>query len=528
MKVAAVPREKSMKKTGIKTNGSSGRKAGWLNLEKSVRQLLCLYDIAHITGDPDTPLDEQLTEIAGSLPAALQYPALAFGRIVLGGKSYATDNYTDTDRKLAADIIVQGKKAGGVAAGYTQAPPVKGAGLFTKADRLLLNAVAERLGAFIERKQSAEFINTVYQNSPLGIYIMQEGKLIYTNARFQRLTGYTQDELTGRELTGLVATGDVTTVRSSTTLTPKAKNPCPCEYRLRNKGGQLKWVVQTVAPIHYQGRPAVLGNIMDITRRKRLERKLVEYEELDRMKSDLLSTVSHELRTPLATIKGYATMILNHYSRLSTDETLDCIKAINNSSDRLSRLVDNLLDTSRMESGLLKLQKDPTDIASLLEEAVREAGVRSGDHHISFAPGQPLPEVNLDARRIRQVVDNLINNAVKYSPEGTEITVTASRTGGELHISVTDQGPGIPAAELGKIFQRMYRHAPKAHSDADGIGLGLYISQRLVEAHGGRIWAESTVGRGSTFHLTLPLEEAARKAGPIARAGREKAALLTR
>jgi len=515
-----------MKKAGIKTNGGSGRKAGQLNLESSVRQLRCLYDIVRITGDPDTPLDEPLTEIAGRLPAALQYPALAFGRIALNGKTYATDNYTDTGRKLSADIVVQEKKGGCVEAGYAEAPPVKESALFSKADRLLLDAVAERLGTFIERKQNTEIINTIYQHSPLGIFILQEGKLQYTNAQFQRITGYTPAELLGRELTDLVATGDVAAVRSSTTLTTKGKSPYPGEYRLRHKRGQLKWVVQTVAPIHYQGRPAVLGNVMDITERKYLERKLVEFEELSQMKSDLLSTVSHELRTPLATIKGYSSMILDHYSRLSSGETKDYIKSIDSSSDRLSRLVDNLLDTSRMESGLLKLQKAPTYIPRLLEEAAREASIRSGDHHIVFRPGKPLPKVKVDARRIRQVVDNLIDNATKYSPEGTAVTIAASLTDPELHVSVADQGPGIPAGELGKIFQRMYRIEPGIRPGADGLGLGLYICRQLVEAHGGRIWAESTVGKGSTIHLTLPLLSTAKKTGSLATAGGAKAALL--
>ena len=185
--------------------------------------------------------------------------------------------------------------------------------------------------------------------------------------------------------------------------------------------------MQTVSAIQYQGREALLGNLMDITERKYLERKVIEYEELSKMKSDLLATVSHELRTPLSTIKGYSTMMLDYFSKLSPDEKREYLKSIDNSTDRLAKLVDNLLDTSRIEAGLLKLEKAPTSISKLIRQAVAEARVRANKHHIVSMPGKRLPRVNIDARRIRQVLDNLIDNAIKYSPQGTEILISARR-----------------------------------------------------------------------------------------------------
>jgi signal transduction histidine kinase len=128
-----------------------------------------------------------------------------------------------------------------------------------------------------------------------------------------------------------------------------------------------------------------------------------------------------------------------------------------------------------------------------------------------------LPKANIDAKRIRQVLDNLIDNAIKYSPPGTDIEISAEQTGSELLISVTDHGPGIPAEELTNIFDRMYRIEQRVYSGADGMGLGLYICQRLVAAHGGRIWAESTVGKGSTIKFTLPITGVLRSAKQVAR-----------
>jgi len=607
------------------------RKSGMQHdLEKRVKELRCLYDIARITGATEITLNQRFMEIVKILPLALQHPEVAFSRINISGEDFKTGNYRDTNQKISADIAVRGVKAGSVEVGYIEAPLLTENGMFSKEEGLLLDAVAERLGniaehrqaeealreseekfskafhaspaivtitnledgRFIEvndsfthftgytreealklntintgswlntedrsrmlqmlkgqgkirnmeittrsksgelrtglfsaeliniggksciiavttditeQKQSQELLQSVSHSSPLGIYIMQDDKLQYTNPQFQKITGYSQQELLGRELLSLVSVEDSDVVRSSTIYTLQEANPYPCEYRILNKTGQIKWVMQTVSPIHYEGREAILGNLMDITERKYLERKVIEYEELSKMKSNLLATVSHELRTPLATIKGYSTMILDYFSRLSIEETKDYIKSIDNSTDRLAKLVDNLLDTSRMDAGLLKLEKFPTSITNLIQAVAAEATIRANRHYIVTTLEKKLPRVNIDPKRIRQVMDNLIDNAIKYSPQETEILISAKRNGRELLISVTDQGPGIPAAELTNIFDRMYRIEQRLYSGADGIGLGLYICQRLVETHGGRIWAESTLGKGSTIQFTLPI-----------------------
>jgi PAS domain S-box-containing protein len=356
-----------------------------------------------------------------------------------------------------------------------------------------------------EQKQSQELLQSISHSSPLGIYIVRDDKLVYTNPQFQMITGYSEKELLGRELLDIVAAEDADVVKSSMVFTLQEANPYPCEYRILKKTGQIKWVMQTVSPIHHEGREAILGNLMDITERKYLERKVIEYEELSQMKSDLLATVSHELRTPLATIKGYATMILDYFSRLTSQETKDYLKSIDSSTDRLSKLVDNLLDTSRMEAGLLNLEKSMVSISQLIQGIIAEASIRDSQHHTFTIMGKRLPKVNIDAKRIRQVLDNLIDNAIKYSPPGTEIVISSEVSGNELLVSISDHGVGIPAGELTNIFDRMYRIEQRVYSGVSGMGLGLYIAQGLVEAHDGKIWAESTLGQGSTIKFTIPI-----------------------
>ena len=357
-----------------------------------------------------------------------------------------------------------------------------------------------------ERKQSEELIRTISHSSPLGIFIVQDEKFVYTNPQLQKLTGYNEKELLNRDILDIVAIEDSDVVKSSTIYTLQQDSPYPCEYRILNKNGQIKWVLQTVARIHFQGREAILGNLMDITERKYLERKVIEYEELNKMKTDLLATVSHELRTPLATIKGYSTMMVDYFSRLNQNEKRDYLKSIDHSTDRLAMLVDNLLDTSRMEAGLLKLEKHSTSLVKLIETITTEAKLRANRHEILTRIDKEIPNINIDAKRIRQVLDNLINNAIKYSPPDTKVTITAKKSGDKVILSVTDRGSGIPPEELKNVFDRMYRIEQRLYSGVDGLGLGLYICRRLVEAHGGKIWVESTIGKGSTVFFTLPLD----------------------
>jgi len=356
-----------------------------------------------------------------------------------------------------------------------------------------------------ELKQSREFLETISRSSPLGIYILQNEKLIYSSVQFQEITGYSQQELLGFNLKDLIAAADIDVVMSSTTHTLQEKKPYPCEYRILNKNGHIKWVMQTVSPIHYDGTDALLGNIMDITERKYLERQVTEYEELNKMKGDILATVSHELRTPLAAVKGYVTMLLDYYSKISPEEAMEHLILINNSADGLIELVDNLLDTSRMDSGLLELKKAPASISALVKFVVKISSIRISNHHITTTLPEYLPRVFMDIKRLRQVLENLLNDAARYSPEGTEINITARKKENNIEVSVTHQGDIIPPGEIKYIFDRMYKAENRAHAGKDGMGLSLHICQRVVEAHGGHIRAESSPETGTSICFTLPM-----------------------
>jgi signal transduction histidine kinase len=236
-------------------------------------------------------------------------------------------------------------------------------------------------------------------------------------------------------------------------------------------------------------------------------RKVATLKELDRMKTELLSTVSHELRTPLGSIKGYATTLLTHGSKLRKEEQREFLEIIDSEADRLRELIENLLDLSRLEAGVLRIDMEPVHLASVAQEVTRKVQLATPNHELALDwPATSDPWVNADRRRIYQVIQNLLTNAVKYAPDGGCITLSACCDRRDLVVSVADQGLGMPTQELDRIFDRFHRVHGEDSRRIGGTGLGLAICKGLVEAHGGRIWAESEgAGKGSTFKFALPL-----------------------
>jgi signal transduction histidine kinase len=248
-----------------------------------------------------------------------------------------------------------------------------------------------------------------------------------------------------------------------------------------------------------------------------LLRDITQEKELDRMKSQLLSTVSHELRTPLASIKGFATTLLRQDVEWDKVTRREFLAIIDEESDRLSELIGNLLDMSRIEAGTLRVEPEPTNLLPIIQETAAEFQMMMRDHQIQVAPSPSLPLVLADPRRARQVLRNLVENAVKYSPEGGAVTITAKPESHYLRISVSDEGIGIEPQQLLNVFERFYQVDSASTRKVGGSGLGLSICKAIVNAHGGEIWAESEPGAGSTFYFTLPLAPGSLAAEPSAK-----------
>jgi signal transduction histidine kinase len=236
-----------------------------------------------------------------------------------------------------------------------------------------------------------------------------------------------------------------------------------------------------------------------------LWRDLTPDREAEQIKTQLLSTVSHELRTPLASIKGFATTLLRQDVRWDEATQREFLRIIEEESNRLEELIDNLLDMSQMEAGALRIQREPTQLRRLVREAVENAQRRTESHWFVTDLPAELPRVWADPRRIRQVLNNLLENAIKYAPNGGQITVACEVENASVVVSISDQGEGIPQELLERIFDRFFQVDSAATRKTGGSGLGLAIAKGILEAHGGSIWAESAPGQGATFRFALPI-----------------------
>ncbi|MGI5834984.1 MAG: GAF domain-containing protein [Chloroflexota bacterium] len=230
-------------------------------------------------------------------------------------------------------------------------------------------------------------------------------------------------------------------------------------------------------------------------------------KETEQLKDEFISLVSHELRTPLTSIKGAASTLLRHYSTLDEKMREELLRDVDEESDRLYRLVENLLDFSRSEAGVIRLATEPVSLGKLAAKVVQKAKQRAGKLRFNLSIPPELPLAEADPLRIEQVLRNLLDNSIKYSPDGGEIELAAQVVDNKLLVSVRDQGIGIASDQQEKIFERFQRAAEANDGRIQGVGLGLAICRRLVEAHGGTIWVESELGKGSTFFFTLPIVE---------------------
>ena len=234
--------------------------------------------------------------------------------------------------------------------------------------------------------------------------------------------------------------------------------------------------------------------------------KVESLRELDRLKSELISTVSHELRTPLASIKGYISTLLRPDVNWDDASKAEFLQIVDEESDRLQALIDNLLQMSRIDAGMLRIDRQPVQLSRLAHRVARRARLRAPNHRIAVLFPNDVQEVAVDAAQIEQVLNNQVDNAVKYSTAGSRITIRGDVVDGAIRVSVSDEGIGISPQHLERIFERFYRVDTTETKRIHGTGLGLSICRGIIEAHNGKIFAESAPGHGSTFTFVLPLE----------------------
>jgi two-component system sensor histidine kinase KdpD len=272
-----------------------------------------------------------------------------------------------------------------------------------------------------------------------------------------------------------------------------------------------RWISVSAVPQFHPGEKKpyqVYAAFTDITEMKKAQAQVLEIESLKRTnqaKSELLSNVSHELRTPLASIKGFIETLIEQDVHWSKKQQLEFLFDANRQTDILTTLIQDLLDMSRLDSGKFKIEKRDCRLDEVLQEAQARLAVITKNHVLQIKSTDGLPGFRADKARLAQVMVNLVENATKFSKEGSIIKLEAALKEKEIIVSVTDQGIGMNSVTLSKLFDRFYQADQVVNGKTRGTGLGLSISKGIVEAHGGKIWVESQPGKGSKFSFSLPV-----------------------
>ncbi len=368
---------------------------------------------------------------------------------------------------------------------------------------------------------------TILENSADGIMILTRDRIVAAvNHTLATMTGIAPEDAVGRPCSAVLPLENVTGVdlcrdESYTGQFPAAN--LHCEGELIRPGDKRLALAVTFTPLYTEGGRLlnIVVNVHDITR----------FREEEEMKSTFTSIISHELKTPVALIKGYAQTLARPDAQWDAETARGSLQIIEEEADRLESLINNLLDASRIQAQGLRLEQADVDLAALLHKVAGAYRTQTDQHRIEVSFPEPLPPIWGDEERLRQVFTNLLNNAIKYSPHGGAI-----RIGGWLrpaHVAhpdleqdthapesllttqeyavlyVSDQGIGIPASDLPRVFDRYYRVDSTLRRSTAGAGLGLYLAKSIVEAHGGRIWATSEQGKGTTFFVALPVDPGA-------------------
>ena len=327
-----------------------------------------------------------------------------------------------------------------------------------------------------------------------------EGAVVSINRAMERLSGWRQEEAEGRPYEDVCPLVDA----KGQPLEPEKRFLARAiaarevvasrgyDVALLTRDGRRVPVSIAAAPI-LDAQGELLGGV-DVLRDVSHER------EVDQLKSSLISTVSHELRTPLTMIQGFSELLLTR--EVDEKNTQEALEQINVSAGRLGLLIEDLLSVSRIESGRLDVRLAPVDLAQAVEEV---SALFDRDRKIRIEADDDFPPAMADGELVIRILTNLLSNAVKYSPPETPIFVTARRVGTSVEVSVSDHGIGMTKAETARLFDKFFRADRPEVRSAGGTGLGLYITRNLVEMQGGQIWAESELGRGTTFRFTLPL-----------------------
>ncbi len=406
---------------------------------------------------------------------------------------------------LLVPIMFQSKALGVMLASHRKEP-------YSEHDSKLLRLVANRLAILIENANLYHDVNArrerweaVFKFTEEGIVIFnRRGVVVGFNPACAKLTGVAPAEAVGRPFGRVIKpaspdSGEAEPIAALAKVLEEGEMIANSEQLLESKSGKRIWTEISYSPI-FDAAGQVTSGIAII-------RNTQKDREVEEIKSDFISIVSHELRTPLSAIKGFLSMVLKKDFGDLNEKQFHYLNRVYQSNQRMIDLVEDLLDVSYIESGKINLAPAPLAMEGLINDVVTELANKGFERQIMLKVNRRhrLPLVLADETRLRQILTNLVDNAIKYSLPKTEVLIDFRVMGDDLVTSVTDQGVGITPNQIDRIFQKFGRIYNPMSIQAGGTGLGLYIVKNLVESHKGRIWVTSREGRGSKFSFSLPI-----------------------
>ena len=344
-----------------------------------------------------------------------------------------------------------------------------------------------------EEKKMTAIVNSIAEGL---ILVNSDNRVLHINPAAERLLGLSEDSI-NKDITELIQNDELIQIEQ----TPSKNEEANFVSEITLIHHDEKLVLRTIASPFLDENGQTLGTVYlfdDITREK----------EIDQMKSDFISLVSHELRTPLTSIIGFVSFILDGKAGAINDRQRNSLARVQRQSKRLAALINDLLDISRIESGRIQMEQEPISLLEIVTQRIEEIRPQADEKSIRLDLTAPesVPTIFGDEARMGQVFTNLIGNAIKFTPNNGEVSIRVRVDGSLLHVEVIDTGPGIPAEERQKVFDKFYQLSDISTRQQGGSGLGLSITKSIVEAHGGKLWIDDgNQGKGSNFQFVLPL-----------------------
>ncbi len=482
-------------------------------LGERVKEQNCLYEISRLVEKQDISLDEIFQGIVNFIPPAWQYPEIICARIILEDQEFKTKNFEETKWKQVQDIIVQGNPRGTLEVDYKEKRPERNEGPFLKEERDLLNAIAERVGRIIERKQSEEALREseqlfrdLVENSLIGISIIQDNRIVYQNPEQEKLIGPLPRPIMLTDLSSIHPEDAEKVKEFYRDITAGNTQTQDIDFRFYPPGNMgsrhdMKWFYCRTSLIEYQREKAILVTFMDMTRAKELEHLLRIQDKMASL-GRVAAGIAHEIRNPLSGINIYLNTLEKIYDRAeSFDKVKAIIEHLQSASAKIESVIRRVMDFSKPSEPRLILTtiNEPIEEAFLLSTVtLRKRGIK-----VEKTLLEDLPPFHLDPHMIEEVILNLINNAaeaMKNMDDEKVIALSSSMENNRIIVRVSDSGPGVSLNRKDTIFDPFY-------STKNGsTGIGLSLSHRIITDHGGSLSVSQSKLGGAEFMIEIPIK----------------------